>query len=298
MSNAAPENQIEFLKGAWQALVADLPQPFSKTVLAPYVSPAVIERLPEQTTLENVVTECHAQAAFVESYIRSFLSFKKSWSGLTTESRHAIVQQSMKCRLDGRRGVDLKLLADDEAALTIQWDVADRLFATARTVSANMCRDQGLELTQPRSEPRPSRFKDAVARGQEILVDLLRERVNIDKTAITMAVGYVTPVARTKVMNRLTAEYLDALDGFRAGLLHWLHKNIATLSGTSMFAGVISAEQITPDQERMLRDHVESALSGFKLEFEQLKMSVETMSEDPTICEKARRFFSSKTTLH
>jgi len=299
MTTAAPEQQIEFLEGAWQALVADQPQPFSKSLLADYVSPAVMDRLPEYTTLENVLAECRMQSAFMESYIKSFLSLKRSWSGLTTESRQAIVLQSQKCHLDGRRGVDLRLLEDDAAALTIQWDVADRLFNCARMIAHNKCRDHGLEITQPRGLPKPASFKSVVNQNQQTLMSLLRDRVHFDQTAITMAVGYVTPVARTKVMNRLNAAYLEALDGFRAGLIHWLHCNLPALAGIKQFASVTSADQLTAYQESILSEHVESCLTSFKSEFDQLKHMVETMSEDPTICERVRRFFtSSENTLH
>src|SRR5690242_5390665 len=186
--------QIVFLQGAWRALLQDQPEPFHKGLLSEFVSNEVLARLPERTTLKHVLQECHAHEAVQECYIKSFLGLRRVWDKLTPESRHIIIEHGNKCGVHKQGGLRLQALQDDEAALTIRWHVAQRLYEKARDEAFAACSAFGLEMAQPRGLPRANEFAQLVQNGQEILLKLLRERVNTDKTAVTMAVGYVTPV--------------------------------------------------------------------------------------------------------
>lgn len=297
MNEQAENNQIVFLEGAWQAVLQDQPALFQKTLLADFVSVGVLERLPEYTTLKNVVAECQSQGAFQESYIKSFLSLRKRWQDLTTESRHAIVESSRQCGLQKNNSLTLCLLEDDEAALTIRWDTANRLYAGACESAYKACQASGLEMAQPRGRPQSKDFRGMVNRGQQILIALLRERINIDKTAVTLAVGYVTPVAKAKLKNNLAVAYLEALDGFRAALFHWTIHNVAAFASIELFKDAAAGKPLTRFQESVLKEHIESALKPFKQEYEALRAGAEDLS-DPTIYDKARRFFEADKRVH
>ncbi|MFI4920827.1 MAG: hypothetical protein ACHQAZ_04200 [Gammaproteobacteria bacterium] len=297
MTTQNDSNQIAFLQGTWRAVLHDQAEPFQKSLLLDFVSSDVISQLPEYTTLRNVLAECHSQGAFEESYIKSFLALRKSWRVLTSESRHTIIQYIQKCGLQKNNG--LKLLEDDEAALTIRWDTANRLYAGACNMAFKACQVSGLEMLQPRGKPRHNEFRTLVRRGQETLVALLKERINIDKTAVTMAVGYVTPVAKTKIKNNLAAAYLDSLDAFRAALFHWSVHNLSAFTSLEIFKGTLPSGGLTTYEESAIKEYIEHALKSFKQEYEQLRAGVEDMPPDPTIYDKARRFFDSKpATLH
>ncbi|HEV2332149.1 MAG TPA: hypothetical protein VGV16_03225 [Gammaproteobacteria bacterium] len=297
MSEQAENNQIVFLEGAWQALLQDEPRLFEKTLLADFVSSSLLDSLPDYTTVKHVVAECHSQEAVQESYIKSFLSLRKRWQELTTEARHAIVESSRQCGLQKNNSLKLSLLEDDEAALTIRWDTANRLYAGCRELAYKACQTAGLEMVQPRGRPHVGNFRGIVNQGQQILIALLRERINIDKTAVTLAVGHVTPVAKTKLRNNLAVAYLDALDGFRAALFHWLVCNVGAFASIELFKDVAPGEPLTPLQESVLKEHVETALRPFKQEYEALRVAVEDLS-DPTIYEKVRRCFEDAPSVH
>lgn len=299
MKNQSDESkQIAFLQGTWRAVLHDQAEPFQKSLLTDFVSSDVISQLPEFTTLRNVLAECHSQSAFQESYIKSFLALRKSWRTLTSESRHTIVLYIQKCGLQSNSGLKLSLLEDDEAALTIRWDTANRLYAGACDMAFKACQVSGLEMLQPRGKPRHNEFRTLVRRGQEILVALLKERINIDKTAVTMAVGYVTPVAKTKIKNNLASAYLDGLDAFRAALFHWSVHNVSAFTALDIFKGDVPSGGLTTYEESAIKDYIEHALKSFKQEYEQLRAAVEDMPPDPTIYDKARRFFDDKPTVH
>lgn len=299
MTTQNSSSQIAFLHGTWRAVLHDQAEPFQKSLLTDFVSSDVISQLPEYTTLRNVLAECHTQSAFEESYIKSFLALRKSWSTLTSESRHIILQYIEKCGLKKNSGLKLELLEDDEAALTIRWDTANRLYAGARDMAFKACQVSGLEMLQPRGKPRHNEFRTLVRRGQETLVALLKERINIDKTAVTMAVGYVTPVAKTKIKNNLASAYLDSLDAFRAALFHWSVHNVAAFTSLDIFKGNAPVGGLTTYEESAIKEYIEHALKSFKQDYEQLRAAVEEMPQDPTIYDKARRFFDTKaTTLH
>ena len=293
MSSLTETQHLEFLQGAWSAVLQDQPEPFEKSLLLDYVSSDVIGRLPEFTTLENVLLECRSQEAVQESYIKSFMALPKAWVRLTPESRHSIIQKIEKFGL--QKSARLAPLEDDEAALTIRWDTANKLFAAAHDGVFKACAVLGLEMLQPRRLPQSDDFGAMLQHGQEALLGLLRERINIDKTAVTMAVGYVTPVSRTRIMHNLDTAFLDCLDSFRAALLHWAEFNPKAL------IPIMNVEDghPSPEQLKNLRRRVEDSLGRFKREYEQLRASLEDMSTEPTISEKLRRFFETKsTTLH
>ncbi|HEV2111969.1 MAG TPA: hypothetical protein VGT99_11500, partial [Gammaproteobacteria bacterium] len=67
MNTSNDAKQIAFLHGAWQAVLMDQQEPFQKSLLLDFVSAGVISRLPEYTTLRNVLAECRNQGAFQES---------------------------------------------------------------------------------------------------------------------------------------------------------------------------------------------------------------------------------------
>lgn len=297
MAEQHHNNQIAFLEGAWQAVLQDEPRLFEKELLADFLSGGVLQNLPDYTTLKNVVAECHSQEAVQESYIKSFLSLRKRWPELTTEARYAIVESSRRCGLQNNNGLKLSLLEDDEAALSIRWDTADHLYAGCRELAYKACQATGLEMAQPRGRPQPSDLRGAVNRGQQILLALLRERINIDKTAVTLAVGHVTPVAKTKLRNNLATAYLEALDSFRAALFHWMSCNVGAFASIELFKDVAPGKPLTPFQESVLKEHVEGILRAFKREYEQLRTTVEDMS-DPTVYEKVRRFFEDAPAVH
>ena len=276
--------QIVFLQGAWRALLQDQPEPFRKDLLSEFVSNQVLASLPERTTLKHVLQECHAREAFQESYIKSFLGLRKAWDKLTPESRHIIMQHSTRCGMHKQGGLRLQLLQDDEAALTIRWDVAERLYQAARDEAFAACRALGLEMAQPRGLPRANEFALMVQNGQEILLKLLRERVNTDKTAVTMAVGYVTPVAHTKLVRNLNEAYLECHGAFRAALRHWAVHNPVVF-------GLKVEGRLDEAQEASLYNYVDDCLRPFELRFEQLCQDAETMSSEPTLFEKVRRCF-------
>ncbi len=295
MSTAHDANQIAFLHGTWRAVLHDQPEPFKKSLLADFVSADVISRLPEQTTLRNVLTECHQQHAFQASYIKSFLALRRGWVRLTPESRHVILQYAQKCKL-GKTG--LQPLEDDEAALTVRWDIAKRLYETARDEAYAACKAQGLEMVQPRGLPRRNEFQDLAQRGQTLLMDLLEERINIDKTAVTLAVGYVTPVARTKIKNNLAAAYLEGLDDLRAALYHWSVHNLQAFSTLGIFTAPDAMHALTDLEASVIREYIEHSLKPYKQGYETLHAAVDEMPEDPTIYAKVRYCFSEKPAVH
>lgn len=297
MNNQAESNQVAFLQGTWRAVLHDQPEPFRKSLLVDFVSVGVMARLPEHTTLKNVLAECHEQSAFQESYIKSFLSLKRVWNDFSPESRHIINQYIHRYGL--QMSLRLQPHEDDEAALTIRWDTANRVYTSCRDAVFAACRAHGLELNQPRGLPQPGEFRAIVRYGQEKLLGLLRERVNIDKTAVTLAVGYVTPVARTKILNNLNSAWLEALDAFRGAIFHWTLHNLESLSSIELFKGLHTGVALTKFQESVLREHVEEAIWDFQHEFEKLHQSVIDMPQDPTIYDKARRFFEPRpTSMH
>lgn len=292
MNSNADSKQIAFLHGTWRALLQDQPEPFRKELLTDFVSNEVLSSLPSQTTLTHVLHECHAREAIQESYIKSFLGLRKIWGRLTPESRHIIIQYSNKCGLQKQGGLRLSPLEDDEAALTIRWDTANRLYQGARDAAFRACRELGLEMVQPRGTPRHDEFHILVNRGREILLTLLRERTNIDKTAVTMAVGYVTPVARTKLTRNLVNAEQECLDAFRAALIHWaMHNPTAFLATTP---GV----QLSAAEEAQIRDYIEECLKPWYRDCEKLRQDAEGMSSEPTIYEKVRRCFQDPAVLH
>lgn len=297
MSEQAHNNQITFLEGAWQAVLQDEPRLFEKALLADFVSSSLFDTLPDYTTLKHVVAECHSQGATQESYIKSFLSLRKRWQHLTTEARYAIVESSRQCGMENNNGLKLYLLEDDKAALGIRWDTADRLYAGCRELAYKSCQASGLEMVQPRGRPHKGNFRGIVNQGQQILVAMLRERMNIDKTAVMLAVGHVTPVAKTKLKNNLAVAYLDALDCFRAALFHWMVSNLGAFASIELFKDVAPGEPLSPLQESVLKEHVEGALRPFKQEYETLRATVDDAS-DPTVFQKVRRFFEDAPAIH
>lgn len=284
MQTATPTAQIVFLQGTWRALLQDQPEPFHKGLLSDFVSNDVLAGLPSQTTLKHVLQECHAREAFQECYIKSFLGLRRVWEKLTPESRHIILEHSNKCGMQKQGGLRLQMLEDDAAALTIRWDVAQRLYETARDQAFGACRALGLEMAQPRGRPCKNEFALLVQSGQDILLKLLRERVNTDKTAVAMAVGYVTPVAHTKLARNLQEAFAECQGAFRAALLHWaLHHP----DGFGLKAG----SHLDSAQEAELCRYVDECLKPFAQRFERLWQDTETMSSEPTLFEKVRRCF-------
>ena len=284
MSTITDNNQIAFLQGTWRAILQDQPEPFAKALLTDFVSGKVLADLPSRTTLTHVLQVCHAREAFQESYIKSFLGLRKIWDKLTPESRHIIVQFSNKCGLHKQGGLRLQMQQDDAAALTIRWDVAARLYESARDEAFRACRALGLEMAQPRGLPRRNEFALMVQSGQEILLRLLRERVNTDKTAVVMAVGYVTPVAHTKLRRNLDEAYAESHGAFRAALVHWASHHPAAL-------GLAAGDALDAAQEAQLQMYVDECLRPFRQRFERLCQDTETMSSEPTLFEKVRRCF-------
>jgi hypothetical protein len=279
-----PTAQIVFLQGAWRALLQDQPEPFHKDLLSDFVSSEVLAGLPERTTLKQVLQECHSREAFQESYIKSFLGLRRAWDRLTPESRHIIFEHSSRCGMHKQGGLRLQMLQDDAAALTIRWGVAQRLYETARDEAFQACRALGLEMQQPRGLPAQGEFALMVQNGQDILLKLLRERVNTDKTAVTMAVGYVTPVARTKLSRNLQEAYAECHGAFRAALNHWAVHHPGAL-------GLTVEGRLSEAQEAQLHQYVDECLKPFQQRCERLSQDTEAMSSEPTLFEKVRRCF-------
>ena len=284
MQTTTPTAQIVFLQGTWRAVLQDQPEPFHKGLLSDFVSSEVLAGLPERTTLKHVLQECHTREAFQECYIKSFLGLRRVWDKLTPESRHIIIEHGNKCGMQKQGGFRLEMLQDDAAALTIRWDVAQRLYETARDEAFAACKSLGLEMAQPRGKPHKNEFALLVQSGQDILLKLLRERVNTDKTAVSMAVGYVTPVAHTKLARNLQEAYAECHGAFRAALLHW------ALHHPDSF-GLKSGSQMNAGQEAELCRYVDECLKPFAQRFERLWQDTETMSSEPTLFEKVRRCF-------
>ena len=295
MSNLSEAQHFEFLQGAWSAVLQNEPELFAKSLLRDYVSAEVIGRLPEYTTLENVILECHNQGTVQESYIKAFMSLPKAWTRLTPESRHRIVQKIEKLGLQKACGKNFTMLEDDAAALTVRWDIAHKLYGVIRESTFKGCSAHGLELLQPRRVPLGDDYGAMLRQGEQALLNLLRERIEIDKTAVTMAVGFVTPVAKTQIMHNLCVAYQECLASLRAALLHWAEFSPhALMPILNVPDGGLNAAQL-----ENMRRRVEESLVRFKREFEQLRAGVENMSAEPTLSPRLRRFFETKTgTLH
>jgi len=289
--------RIAYLEGLWKAVLFDQREPFPKLLLADFVSTEVIDALPASTTLANVSAECHSREVFEESYIKSFLGLKRCWGSLMPESRQMILVclEGRQLQANGNLRRQLQPHADDRAALTIRWDVADRLYAGIRELAFKACQNAGLELFQPRGVPKQKgEFRAVLQRGETILGALLRERINIDKTAVLMAVGHATPVAKTKMMNNLGRAYGDCLDAFRGGLLHWALHNLQASSAIELFKDVRHAALLTPPiPENVMRECIEELLGPFMQEFERMSVHMEDLPPDPATYDKAQRFFST-----
>lgn len=295
MNTLTETQHLEFLQGAWSAVLRNEPVPFAKSLLTDYVSVEVMNCLPEFTTLENVVQVCHSQAAVQESYIKAFMALPKVWTRLTPESRQSIVQKIQKLGLQKVCSKKFSLLEDDAAALTVRWDIADKLYGVIRENTFKGCAVHGLELLQPRRIPMADDYGAMLRQGEQALLSLLRERIEIDKTAVTMAVGYVTPVSRTKILHNLMTAYQECLDTFRAALLHWAEFNPhALIPILNLENGQLSGGQI-----KNLLNRIEASLARFKQEFDQLRAGVEKMSTEPTVSARLRRFFETPAaTMH
>lgn len=292
MYEQSHSSQVAFLQGAWKALLDTRTEPFQKMVLADYLSQGVIGRLPDFTTLENVLAVCREQDAFQESYIKSFMSIQKRWKRMTPETRHSIVASMRDCGLrDANSTRSLQLLEDDEAALTIRWDVADKLCLQLQKRTFKACKESGLELEQPRGIPAGKIYKVLVEKGETALVALLNERVKIDSTAVIVAVGYVTPVAKSRLQSRLTEAYLDLSDSFRGALMHWLCHNAAAFSHLPTFANVRSADDLTPTHRSLLGEYVGRSLDSFCKKYEELHSLIEAMPRDQAVYDEVRLFF-------
>lgn len=296
MDKSRESSQIVFLHATWRTLLQNQPEPFEKRLLLDFVSADVIQQLPAHTTLLNVLAECREQDAFQESYIKSFISLRKHWERLTPESRLIIVGYIQKCGL--QKNSTLQPLDDDEAALTIRWDTAQRLFDGARAEAYQLCRAEGLEMLQPRGLPRGDDFRRVATHGQKTLMALLEERINIDKTAVTMAVGYVTPVARTKIKSNLEAAYLDGLDALRASLYHWALHNLQAFSSLGIFTEQSAMSALSDLEASVIREYIEHALKPYMQEFAKLYAAVDVMPEDPTVYAKVRHYFDAKPAVH
>jgi len=297
MSLEDKARRIAFVEGVWKAVLHDREEPFRTSLLAEFVSTEVIDSLPAHTTLANVSAECHSREVFEESYIKSFLGLKKCWASLMPESRHMILEhlKGRHLQANGNLRRQLQPHADDAAALTIRWDIADRLYAGIRELAFKACQNDGLELLQPRGVPKQKgEFKAVLQRGQTILGALLRERINIDKTAVLMAVGFATPVAKPKMTNNLHRAYGDCLDGLRGGLLQWALHHLQASSALELFQGVRHAALLTPPiPESVMRECIEELLAPFMQEFEHMRASMEDSPPDPLTYAKAQRFFSA-----
>jgi hypothetical protein len=105
-------------------------------------------------------------------------------------------------------------------------------------------------------------------------------------------------VAKAKLKNNLAVAYLDGLDAFRAALFHWSLHNLPAFASMEIFKDAEPTGGLTAIQESALKEYIEHALKPFKLEYEKLRAEVEVMPSDPTIYDKARRFFEDKPTLH
>lgn len=289
--------RIAFLESTWLAVLYDQTEPFNKSLLADYVSSEVIDLLPEQTTLANVLTECRAREVFEESYIKTFLGLTKRWSGLMPESRQAIIRQlnGLELQANGNLRRQFQAHADDAAALAIRWDLADRLYAGIRELTFKACQNIGLELSQPRglSTP-PTDFNTLLQRGSPMLLALLRERINIDKSAVLLAVGRATPVAKPRMKNNLRRAYVDCLDAFRGALLHWSIHNLQASSALELFKGIRQVALLTPPiPESVMRECIDELLESFIEEFTGMSTLMEESPPDPASYEKVRRVFSS-----
>lgn len=295
MSTLTEAQHLEFLQGAWSAVLQNEPALFAKSLLMDYLSVEVTNRLPEFTTLDHVVHECQDQDAVQESYIKAFMALPKAWTRLTPESRQSIVRMIQKVGLQKACGKNFRMLDDDAAALSVRWDTAHKLYAVIRESTFKGCAAHGLQMLQPRRIPIADDYGAMQRQGEQALLSLLSERIEIDKTAVTMAVGYVTPVAKTQIMHNLLAAYQECLESFRAALLHWAEFNPHALMP------ILNLEngQLSPGQLTNMRNRVEGSLVRFKQEFEQLRLGVENMSTEPTISARLRRFFETKpVTVH
>lgn len=288
--------RITFLENTWKAVLHDQPELFPKSLLADYVSSEVIDALPERTTLANVLVECDSRGTFEESYIKSFLGLTKRWSSLMPESRHAIIGQlnGLELQANGNLRRQFQLHADDAAALTIRWDAADQLYVGIRELTFTACQNIGLELRQPRGASKlKTDFSSLLQRGSSMLLALLRERVNIDKSAVLMAVGRATPVAKPRMQNNLSRAYVDCLDAFRGGLLHWAMQNLQASSALELFKGVRQAALLTPPiPEPVMRDCIEELLEPFIEEFTGMRELMDESPPDAASYAKVQRLLS------
>jgi hypothetical protein len=225
------------------------------------------------------------------------MGLTKRWSYLMPESRQTIMGllNGLELHAQGNLRRQFQLHVDDEAALTVRWDMADRLYAGIRELTFNACQNIGLELRQPRGVSRQTTdFSSLLQRGTPMLLALLRERINIDKSAVLMAVGHTTPVVKPRMKNNLSRAYVDCLDAFRGGLLHWAMQNLPGSSAIELFKGVRQVAFLTPPiPEHVMRDCIDEMLEPFMEEFTGMRELMDESPPDPASYEKVQRLFSS-----
>lgn len=259
------EEALAFLKTAWGAVTRSPDEPFPALWLWDFIPGRICGVVGSaSTTISSVLETCRSEGAVLEAFHETVDRLKRDWSKLLPDARLDLGNY-VKARglVSYFEGVSLDISDDDKLALRIRWDVADMLYEDAKRAALARCREIGLDLDLRRVEFY-RRLGEIVGSCQQVLIDLLNQRLELDVAVVLVAVGAGRYKYHARIQKRVFEEWtrldeaaLQALRGAGEDFLNILHdKNPSTRSLATMSHNMEDLWQRFRDEFETLRSNV------------------------------------------
>lgn len=171
----------------------------------------------------------------------------------------------------------------DEEKQAVRWDVSDILYSQKKSQAFEECRAFGLEMKEPRGDPRACKSKVALEKGSHVLMELLKEKIKLDFSVVIVA----APNERFRYIDfikaRLSEEYLLVLEALRAALVHLIEYV------SPLLLNVDSREKLTRAQKDMILLTVQNDLKTFNQDFDHCQKNIKDVQPTSDIIDKVRR---------
>lgn len=188
----------------------------------------------------------------------------------------------------------LESYRENESTLTktdiqaIRWDISDILYLRERSRAFEECRAFGLEMNEPRDNPRAFQAKIALKKGSCILMELLQDKATLDFTAVMLAAPHERQRYVSFIETRIKNEYLFLLELFRGSLIHLLEFIAPLLLNTG------PSLQLSRVQKDHIGITVQNELGEFRQNFENFLNSIENVQPTPEAICKMRELLPAE----
>jgi len=215
---------FEFARAIWELFTEILVKPFPKRFLNEWVSEQVYERLREETSVGEAVSECKTPQDMEDSFKATVNRLNRDWDRFLPPHKDRAIKLIKRYGLSDHFDVLLEMSEDELEELSIRWDIADMLFAEARRQTLEECRRLGFDLENRtinwQVDPSEATMPGIVNKWTDLFVDLLRRKMDFDLAVVKA----ISPTARyrkykTDARERCNYQYQLILEELREFLL-------------------------------------------------------------------------------